>query len=1069
MIGCHFFTNAHNPNKVNQVLKKFIKNIFVAAFLAVFFCVYLFSAQTSYATSSPSGSYSDGDCDDPNMCGIGRIRSCSPSGNSGGLLFDPTMNGADVMFDLSNPICLNVIATSYAAVKIAIASMCYACGLTKYPSATPSPVRDTSLIVSGGIKAATSGSAACASAVADASSAMAIALAQLAVIYGTAKLVFDNTTVCGADWLDADPTKYNISRGAFKSEIEQWVKDNPNADFSSQNYRQWYYGGIEYEDRRSNGDYCEDPTGSNVKSGGHFPRQKYYLRGTQPGNFNCSQYDLSLSNTALNSNATKEDYKKAYDCCRDRSQNYICIDYKTSSATVGPLGTNDGVFCKSGENCTIKGITFAAAPITSGDSRLICAQSYSLCPYNFTIGRGGATICDYYQDGIKDSQGKYKYITPDDVARATDPINPTNDCNQKSEIRNSDCTYNTKAGQCKNYCQYLTHCTVVGASAYQYKSDLSSPYFSSACLNFVGDSRNTTSFNSGVILGSQRHFSAPIAQCVKETLENVFYNKAGHSQCSDPNEYPLANGNCVSGNYIHSGFFTYKKGNPVKEVSFFSGLQNTLQDVIKMVLTISIMFFGLKILIGNNMSEIKKSDLIMYCIKLGLVMYFATGDAWQNMFFEGVYNSSTVFSKMVFDVESAMPQSKQDGCQFDSTSLGTARAYPEGKDYLSLWDTLDCKIARYLGFGPEASAANIASLIVAGLFTGPYGIYFVIGLMFFGFFFLAMTLRALHIFLSSAASIIIMVYISPIIIPMVLFTRTASIFKSWLTQLISFCLQPMILFAYIAVFIAIFDSTMIGSATFSGIPPNKTILCKSVCKNDNGSPVTGDENCSMAGHQMVGGVCKNSAGYTVTDDPTCSMPGNSLSGAVCRDASGNNVGGDPDCSQPGHTMVNPLTDSIACLVSIDDYDKINFLETIGISLPAIHSLFTDHVKEKILTIIKAAFVIYVLCQFMDQIPEITGQLLGGDSLPGSSNSATGLMGSAGGIAEGIRGRITRGAIKFGKESYSDAKEMVQGSAQEASAKDLKSSSKSEGNNDVGNNNESSNDTGQGEENGNNDG
>lgn len=1004
-------------NKVNIFSRKITKNIFLALFTAVFFFTYFLSTQNSYAAAN--------DCDDPTLCGIGRIRSCSSAGDPSELVFDPTQNGADVMFDISNPVCISVIATSYATVKAAIAAMCYACGLNQYPDLTPSPVRDLYLITQGGIKAANSANDSCAIAVGAASAAMTTALAELGIIYGVAKGVFDNTKLCGGDWYSPDPDKYNISKGKTKSEMEQWIAANPSANLADLNYRQWYYNGVEYSDNPSEGDSCEDPTGSNVKTSGHFPKQKYYLRGTQAGNYNCSRYDLSLSNVtaAKNPNATDADYKTAYDCCRKRSQQYACIDYHTS-ASVGSLSNNDGVFCESGSKCTIEGITFSAAPINSRDSRLICVQSYSLCPYNFTIGKGGSTICDYYQDGIKGSNGKYTYITPDDIAKATDPDNPTSDCNNKSEIRNSDCTYNEKAGQCKNYCQYLTHCTVVGASTYEYKSDLSSPYFSSACYNFVGDSRNLTSFNSGIILGSQKHFSAPIAQCVKETLENVFYNRAGHSQCATNTEYPSADGTCSSGNYIQSGSFTYKKGNTVKETSFFNGLQNSLQDTVKMVLTISIMFFGLKILIGSNMTELKKSDIIMYIIKIGLVMYFATGDAWQTMFFDGVYNSSTVFSKMVFHIESTMPDSKKDGCQFDDATLGIANEYPSGKSYLSIWDTLDCKIARYLGYGPPAtSIANIASLIFAGLFTGPYGIYFVIGLMFFGFFFISMTIRALHIFLTSAMSIIIMIYISPIIIPTALFSKTADIFKSWLSNLISFCLQPIILFAYIAIFIVVFDSTMIGSATFSGNPPNKTISCASVCKDDAGNMVNGDTTCSLPGHEWVGGLCKDSAGNVVYDeDPNCTGAGHTLIGATCKDASGNNVGGDPDCSEPGHTMIDPLTDSIACLVNINDYSKINFLETIGISLPSLKNLFASNVKEKILTIIKAAFVMYVLYQFMDQIPSITEQLIGGTSLPsgkssGMETSGMDMMKSVGGIAESIRERVTRGAIKYGKDSY----------------------------------------------------
>ncbi|NBV06725.1 MAG: hypothetical protein EBS06_05770 [Proteobacteria bacterium] len=1062
---------------MNIFIKKILKNIFLTIFCAVFFFTYFVSSQDSYAS----------DCDDETSCGIGRIRSCSANGDPEGLIFNP-IEGGDVMFDMSNPVCLAIATTVYASVKTAIAAMCYNCKLSKYPSVTPSPIRDAALITAGGVKAANTG-APCSGAVVDAVASMSIALAEFGITYGVAKGVFNNTMICGSEWLSPDPLKYSISKPAVKSEVEEWVKNNPSdANLANTNYREWYYGGVEYKDNPSDGDYCEDPTGSNVKSSnGHYPRQLYYLRGSQAGNFNCSKYDITLANNS-DVSGKEADYKKAFACCKKRSQNFICIKYKTSGSNIvkntgvnqldviDPLSDNDGVFCESGSRCIIKGITFSAGPIEANDSRLICAQSYSLCPYNFTIG-GGTKYCDYFQDGVKNANGTYTYITPDDIAKATDPYHPTSDCNTKSEIRNADCTYNTKAGQCKNYCQYLTHCTVVGASDYQYQSDLGSPYFSSACYNFVGDSRNLTAFNSGVIIGSQRHFSTPIAQCVKETLENVFYNRAGHSQCYSADEYPTSDGTCKSGKYIQSGSFTYKKGSQVKDVSFFSGLQNALQTTIKMVLSLAIMFYGLRILIGNNMSAIKKSDIMMFVIKIGLVMYFATGDAWQTTFFEGVYNSSMVLSKIVFHIESSMPDAKKDGCQFDSASLGAANQYPANKDYLSIWDTLDCKTARYLGFGPEASAANIASLLFASSFVGPYGIYFVIGLMFFGFFFLAATIRALHIFLSSAIAIILMVYISPIIIPTILFPKTANIFKGWLTNLISFCLQPMILFAYIAIFITVFDSTMIGSASFTGNPPNKTISCKEVCKDDSGNIVNGDTTCTAYGHSWEGGACKNASGnvvYDITLSAACvakgySMSGDScidsrgnikafsagdmcialgynLEGATCVDTSGNDVGGDVDCSKPGHSLVNPLTDSVACLVNFESYSKVNFLETIGISLPSIAGLFTDHVKEKILTIIKAAFVMYVLCQFLDQIPDITSQLIGGAALPGGQNSVKGMMGAVNSLAQGARERITRGGMKFGRDSRETTKDVFEESGDLGSEAKADSPSKDEGGN-----------------------
>lgn len=1033
---------------------------FSPLFFVVLFCAF-FSTNDLYAGLD--------DCSQPSKCGPGRIRSCTSKGDPQALqAFDPTSPTMDMVIDVSNTVCGSAIIAEYAAVKSAVWGVCRACQLNQSPSFAPEPLRDATLLLLGHTKVTQSES--CAGAVIGADLALGTFLYITYSIYDVAQRAFQNTSLCGSSWLSPDPSSYTISKGNTKADMEQWIQDNPTATLANLNYRQWYYGGIEVEDNPESGDYCQDPTGSNVKSGGKFPRQKYYLRGSLPGNYNCDKYNPTLVDLSkITNNATRNDYLKAYNCCKKRSQNYACIVYKTNSIpvdnNVDPFLNNNGVFCNTGL-CSIKGIVFNVQPLDQDNSRMLCVESYSLCPYNFTIGQGGTQYCDYFQDGVKDSNGNYKYITNDNIIAATKTdsqgnVIGTQDCNRKSEIRNADCTFNDKAGKCKNYCQYLTHCVVVESSKYQYQSQLGSPYFSNACVNFVGDSRNSTAFDSGIILGSQKHFSAPIAQCVKETMENVFYNRAGKSKCSSNDEYPDSQGVCASGKYMTDGNFVYKKGNPVKSESFFTRLQNSMQFVVKMALTLSIMFFGLKLLVAHNMAEMGKAEIIKYCIKIGLVMFFATGDAWQNYFFEGVYNASMVFAKMVFHIESNLPDSKKDGCQFDAASLGEARKYPAGKDYLAIWDTLDCKLARYLGYGPKASAANIAMLILAGLFTGPFGIYFALGLMFLGFFFLAMTLRALHIFLSSAMAIIIMVYISPIIIPTALFPKTEGIFKKWLENLISFCLQPMILFAYISTMIAVIDSTVIGSATFTGNPPSKAVSCKAVCKNSDGNPVNGDTDCSMPGHAWMGGICKDSKGNTPDDISAsaactkkgynydglyckdgsgrtisltmydiCTTLGYQTEGAICKDANGNDVGGDPDCNKPGNSMVDPYTDSLACIIGADQFSSSNVLMTFGISIPNIYNLFKKNVKEKILTIVKAAFIIYIMYKLMDTIPSITSSLIGGAELPGSKADPLSMLSKVKGISEGIRGRLTGGMKKYGLDTYNtikDAREKASGS------------------------------------------
>jgi type IV secretion system protein VirB6 len=449
------------------------------------------------------------------------------------------------------------------------------------------------------------------------------------------------------------------------------------------------------------------------------------------------------------------------------------------------------------------------------------------------------------------------------------------------------------------------------------------------------------------------------------------------------NEFPNADGSCPSGQYVTDGDFIYKMGNQVQDKSFFSMVQDNLQDAVKLVLTLSIMFYGLKLLFG--MSAVTKKELLVYILKMGVVLYFATGDAWQTMFFKGVYGASSEFANIVFKIEVDPVEIRRDGCQFgnittpDGVTASSGRTYPAGKEYLAIWDTLDCKIMRYLGFGPEDSAANIASLIAAGFFTGPVGIYFAISVMFFGFFFIAATIRALHIFLSSALSIIIFVFISPIVIPTMLFAKTNNIFKAWATNLMSFALQPMILFAYIAIFIMVLDKSLIGSAIFVGQGPSKTISCAEVCKNADGTtvPYVGDQA--------------------------------------------------PACDQQGQYTVNPLDDSVACLIAVNQFGKFPGLELFGLSIPILDNLFKANVKQRILAILKGALVMYLLCKFMDEIPTITSKLIGGTALPTASTQASGMLKSLGGTLASIQKRTTglgkkigRGAADYAKGKVRDA-------------------------------------------------
>ncbi len=948
--------------------------------------------------------------------GPGRIRGCGTDGKVEALNSPNPLDGSkDMSFDLSNPICATIAAVDYAAVKAAIANMNNICGVKTPVRVLPSPIldaRDVAIATFNGIR---DKNAACAAAIAGATAVITgVIYGELYSIWKIADQVSDNVGVCGAEWSKPNAAHYKNDSMEVYSTLQAHVKvkiaSNPNLGFEDQEYREYYYQGIEVEDdprgiwddaandfanasqtlansMNSGSDYtyasnsigddiCRDPYSKNTQTivdYNDYDPQKYYMRGLAAGNFNCRRYDIRsgqndpLTGAAITSTRI-EHFKRAYDCCINRSQNYICLSYKIGNKTYNR-------FCKAGSKCYIGPVVFQSN--FKDNNRYICAKTYSLCPYNFTVGLGSET-CDRYLDGIKNGDN-ITLITPAQVAAGK--------CATNSEIRNSDCSYNDKAGKCRNYCQYLTHCTVVGPPMLIPDNPVSSPYFSAACLNFVGDSQNQTTYNGGMLFGSQRHFSAPIAQCIKETLENLFYNRAGHSICANPNEKASSLGVCASGNYSTElvgvvgeiNNFHYQKGQPVMAKSFFVQIQDKMRLIVKLVLTLSVMFYGMNILAGKaNIGE--KKELLMYIIKIGLVLYFATADAWQSQFFNGVYNASSYFSGLVFKIQASDSPIKQDGCQFgmlskaDGTKVSSGRTYPAGKEYLAMWDTLDCKLARYLGFGPEASVANVAKLILAGFITKSIGVYFSIALMLFGFFFFALILRALHVFLSSIIVIIIMVFVSPIIIPTVLFAKTSHIFKNWLTNLISFCFQPMILFAYIAIVINVIDTAFIGSATFGGVGPNKMIFCDKVCKD----PITEE--------------------ITSYQNNACPV---------------------------GKVEVDPLNDSVACLIGFDNMTTFPGLEMFGVLIKVISALLSSHVKERILTLVKGVLVMYLLYKIMDEIPGMASALIGGAKLPTSDASVKGMFDRVKNLARGIQKRGRRGMEKAGKKGYSAAKDAME--------------------------------------------
>lgn len=923
--------------------------------------------------------------------------------DNGNIDFDPFSSNIDINWELANPVCAGFITgvgTAMLAAGLLADKMCYPknlVGLSKAKSEYPIPEspfltpttaqkmlylagrcgsRNVELGIANGnlaackasiggsgyclapatqqVKLAASDVSRCCKSYSAYAAAVGVATGALGVIYEVAKNTYDKARICGHDWqnwrkFDVDgnevkPEQDGIWRrgpyvGSYQHCIESIFvhQQNPcnlgdvggvayNAlSLKNKYYREYLYGGKEYSYGDSSNSIsaaispelanrCNNPWDSKrrEKSLGYTSdAQRYYMKG--PGltsNYACHRF------LTTGTNFDKKD-NEAYECCIQRSQSTVCFETtRLGSSSYGHK------FCEAGSRCVLKEVTFETF-WAKGDSDYLCVKSYSLCPYNHLLG-GGTERVSYFHD----AKGR---PTP----------------------------------RLKNFCQISKHCAKVPAPPYIRMSSLDGAYISKACKDLRGDTQNIYSFEAQLLpSGTDRGFSSPLVQCFKETMQNILLNKAGHTKCKDPDEHPDALGLCNSGELFQEGETLIIK-------SAFTTIQGSLRWIIKMTLTLAIAIYGAMILIGAK--PIEKKQLFTFILKIVVIMYFALGNGWHQVFLENIFTISSNLGAIVMKLDDEKtvkyeeapqdnrryviisqksnlilqdkPEELKDGCQFprfnaylepDDENRFNNPQYKNGLEYLKIWDILDCKLMRSLGYGPELSVPNLVIAILAGFFTSGLGIVFAIATFFFAFFFLSLILRAMHIFLLSTTAITILIFVSPITITAMLFEKTKSIFDSWLKQLIGFMLQPVILFAYLGIFIAIFDHTMIGPVTFKGT--GKEVPKEIVCDGEAADK------------------------------------------------------------------------SMYCIFHISKIKTYSGLEAIGITIPFLDSMNSD----KLNAIIKAALLMFIFTHFMDKVSALAAKLVGGSTLESRTPSALAIAESARETASDVQKRGTRASWKAGK-------------------------------------------------------
>ena len=265
---------------------------------------------------------------------------------------------------------------------------------------------------------------------------------------------------------------------------------------------------------------------------------------------------------------------------------------------------------------------------------------------------------------------------------------------------------------------------------------------------------------------------------------------------------------------------------------FFTDFYPMVSRAIGAAMTIAVALFGM--MAGIGMLEKVGRDSIILLLKIAMVSYFAMNSDMMYTQVTGLMDS-TAQSVMGF-VPSSGPADNS-GKDFSQVTclknmINAQQVDDPTKGVGGPWLAMDCMIDTVVGIKMDSNVTTTSinstynemkNAKDKGLSRGLLYLFFasyhssVMGfiLAIIGFVFLwgmmVMVIKALFIYLAGYIGIAVMMIVSPLFIPMVLFQSTKVFFDKWVKLVISFALQPIIILVFIT-----FSISAVDLATFSG-------------------------------------------------------------------------------------------------------------------------------------------------------------------------------------------------------------------------------------------------------------
>lgn len=273
---------------------------------------------------------------------------------------------------------------------------------------------------------------------------------------------------------------------------------------------------------------------------------------------------------------------------------------------------------------------------------------------------------------------------------------------------------------------------------------------------------------------------------------------------------------------------------------FFDGVYPSLQATIGAVITLAIVVYG--VMLSFGLVEKVGRDTFILLIKIAAITAFVTSSPFV---FRSITNAMDGAAAAV--VSYSPPSGAADGAGSDFAQSECMKNMIEaqannapGKPVITPWLGIDCLIDSVIGIKILPATGSTAAVGSGDWFNRVYqdsnsniqGSGVARGLMYFffssmqssvmggvlaligGFFIyglLFLIVRAFFGYIAGYMGIALLVILSPLFIPMLLFRDTKQYFDKWAKMLIGFAMQPIVMLVFI-----IFSLTAVDLAAFSG-------------------------------------------------------------------------------------------------------------------------------------------------------------------------------------------------------------------------------------------------------------